>query len=584
MNTTKNKLFVSSLAILTSCSHFSSTRPDPSPKEQNQLETTQETAKDEPEKTPQKCPVEETPIPRHPQEIFDESLEYCQTAQNFWEQGELDKAISALDKAYELILQVKAADDPALQHQQEDLRIMISRRILEIYASRHTTVANRFDAIPKIVNRYVEREIKRFQKQERRFFLSAYKRSGRYRPMIVDAFKKAGLPEELSWVPLIESGFRLKALSPARALGLWQFIPSTGYRFGLSRDHWVDERMDAKKSTHAAVAYLRELHRIFGDWTTALAAYNCGEGRVLRLIRRQKINYLDNFWDLYEKLPEETARYVPRIMAAMIIIENPEKYGFQLPLLDPELRWENLSVSKAMSLDEIAKSIPADKNDLKLLNSELRQGVTPPTQYPLKIPTGTAMQLVAQLDKIPTYVPPKNRFSRHRVKEGETLSHIAYRYKTGIRTLARMNRINIKRPILIGQMIKVPYKEPRPRKSVAQVTRKQPKNTTRHQVRAGDSLWIIARTYDTTVNKLKRLNRLRNNDLHIGQMLAVPGHTQRPTPATSPYRVKPGDSPYKIAKEHNMDLDRLLKINQLDSRSRIHPGQSLNVDADEVQP
>ena len=111
----------------------------------------------------------------------------------------------------------------------------------------------------------------------------------------------------------MESGFKIQAYSRARALGLWQFIPSTGYKFGLSRDEWVDERMDVEKSTQAAIAYLKELHGMFGDWLTVLAAYNCGEGRVLRVISRQHINYFDRFWDLYNQLPRETARYVPRL-------------------------------------------------------------------------------------------------------------------------------------------------------------------------------------------------------------------------------------------------------------------------------
>ena len=184
--------------------------------------------------------------------------------------------------------------------------------------------------IPIMTNADVEKEIRQFQTVERDFFISSYQRSAMYRPMILRELKKAGLPEELSWLPLVESGFKINALSTARALGLWQFIPSTGYKYGLNRDDWVDERMDMEKSTRAAIDYMKELHTMFGDWLTVLAAYNCGEGRIMRTIASQHINYLDRFWDLYYKLPYETARYVPRFLATVMIIRDPQKYGMDL--------------------------------------------------------------------------------------------------------------------------------------------------------------------------------------------------------------------------------------------------------------
>ena len=142
-----------------------------------------------------------------------------------------------------------------------------------------------------ITNADVEKEIRQFQTVERDFFISSYQRSMIYRPVILRELRKAGLPEELSWLPLVESGFKISALSSARALGLWQFIPSTGYKYGLNRDDWVDERMDVEKSTHAAIDYFKDLHAMFGDWLTVLAGYNCGEGRVMRTIAAQHINY-----------------------------------------------------------------------------------------------------------------------------------------------------------------------------------------------------------------------------------------------------------------------------------------------------
>ena len=281
------------------------------------------------------------------QDLLDSALEYAQAASDYWDRGDMDNALEALDTAYFLILNVKTNDDADLLQQKEDLRFTISKRIVEINASRFAVAPGDRNSIPLVMNDHVRREIESFKGPERDFFMAAYRRSGKYRPAILRAFKEAGMPPELTWLPLIESGFKVRALSRARALGLWQFIASTGYKFGLERNEWVDDRMDPQQSTRAAIAYLKELHGIFGDWTTALAAYNCGEGTVLRIIRSQKIGYLDNFWDLYDRLPRETASYVPRFIAVVTIMKDPERFGFELPPPDKPLEGEDLFVDPA---------------------------------------------------------------------------------------------------------------------------------------------------------------------------------------------------------------------------------------------
>ena len=214
------------------------------------------------------------------QDMMDKALDLLEVADNYWEKGDVENTLNILDKAYALILDTNG--DPAVARQKDDLRLLISKRILAAYSSKQTVTNGKASEIPLIMNSDVEKEIRSFQNYERDFFISSYQRSGMYRPIIIRELKKAGIPEELSWLPLVESGFKILALSRARALGLWQFIPSTGYKFGLSRDEWTDERMDVEKSTEAAIAYLKELHGMFGDWLTVLAAYNCGEGRVLQ--------------------------------------------------------------------------------------------------------------------------------------------------------------------------------------------------------------------------------------------------------------------------------------------------------------
>ena len=202
------------------------------------------------------------------QGMIDAALEYYDEAQRYWAEGDLDNAVETLDKSYALVIDVRAQNNHDLDQQINNLRFMISKRIQEVYASSHTTVKGPYKEIPLDMNKHVEKELKRFLGPERKFFINSYQRSGRYRAQIVSVLKEAGLPEELSWLPLVESGFKIKALSRARALGLWQFIPSTGYKFGLKRDRFIDQRMNAEKSTVAAAAYLKELHHIFGDWTT----------------------------------------------------------------------------------------------------------------------------------------------------------------------------------------------------------------------------------------------------------------------------------------------------------------------------
>lgn len=265
---------------------------------------------------------------------------------------------------------------------------MISKRILEIYASRNIAVRGTHNAIPITINKAVQKEIDIFTKKDRRFFIQSVQRSGRYRPMILKALKEAGLPPELSWLPLVESGFKVKALSKARALGLWQFIPSTGYMFGLKRDLFVDERLDPEKATMAAIAYLKSMHKLFGDWSTVLAAYNCGEGRVLRIIRSQNVNYLDNFWDLYGKLPSETARYVPKFIATLHIINNMETYGFDSIKEKPPLEYETVTVNRQARLNDIAQAIKTSEKELRTLNPELRYNILPAREYALHVPPG----------------------------------------------------------------------------------------------------------------------------------------------------------------------------------------------------
>lgn len=515
------------------------------------------------------------------QELIDAALEYCQASNDFWQKGELDNAIDALDKAYSLVLQIDGVDTELLQ-EKDDLRITISKRIIEVYSSRFTVANGTHKAIPLVMNSHVENALASFKGKEREFFLDAYARSGRYRPAIVRALNEAGLPEELSWLPLIESGFKIKALSKARALGMWQFIASTGYKYGLTRDTYIDERMDPEKSTKAAIAYLTELHKIFGDWMTVLAAYNCGEMRVLKLINSQKINYLDNFWDLYQRLPSETAYYVPRFLAVLHILNNPEEYGFTLSPLESEIEYENVTINKQVQLKTIAEHLDINTNDLKDLNPELRQDVTPKTAYSLKVVKGKGELLLSELDDMPVYRPPVATYVEHRVQSGESLSMIADRYKTSIKAIMDMNGIKNKDYLKVGWRLKIPTRRGYSSSEISPSSYTgTAKNPTEHIVREGDSLWKIANRNNTTVNAIKELNGLKSSNLQVGQVLLLsPGITASRSVNTREYIVKDGDSPYLIAQRNQMNLYDFLNLNNLTPQSTIFPGQRVQVVAE----
>jgi len=516
------------------------------------------------------------------QEKIDQALELCNYAQEMWEEGSLDEALNNLDSAYYLILEIDHGSSPELNQQKEDVRYLISKRILEIYASRQIVVTGKYEEIPITMHAHVKKEIKRLTGPEKKFFMQSMERAGRFRPFIVEELKKAGLPEELSWLPLIESGFKIRALSSARALGLWQFIPSTGHKFGLTRNYYIDERMDPEKSTRAAIAYFKELHKLFGDWTTALAAYNCGEYRVLKTIRRQKINYLDNFWDLYQNLPRETARYVPRFLATIHIVKNLEKYNMAIKKPQDPIEYESFEIKKQVYLKDIAREINVKTELLKKLNPELRHALLPPENYQLKIPKGKASIFLSKLETIKATYSPPPLFVYHRVRKGDTLSGIAKKYKTSVQAISRANNINKTHKIIAGKVLKVPgklYKNDINKADTRAKVQTSPGKPVKYKVKRGDNLWFIAKRFSTTTKQIMAANNLTDTRLHIGQILYTSTNDLLASKqATSYYSVKSGDSPFLIAKRHKMSLNRLLGLNHLNKRSKIFPGQKLIVE------
>jgi len=510
-----------------------------------------------PEPRPEPEPVED------PSETLAVALEVYELAETYWMEGRFEKAFGSLDQAYELMIAVDTEGDALVAQGKEDLRRLISRKIVEIYASQRNVVGDFQSSIPLDINSYVEREIASFQGTERAVFLGGFERSGAYREMVVERLREAGMPEQLAWLPMVESWFKVRAMSTARALGMWQFISSTGYRYGLKRTSWIDQRMDPERATDAALAYLSDLHALFGDWLTAIAAYNCGETRVQRLLRRQSAGYFDQFWDLYEQLPRETRRYVPRFIATVLILENPAKYGFtDLPRPLPRVATREIDISRSIRLVDLDKQLQLADGTLAGLNPELRHKTTPDAAYKLVVPAEHAPAAVSRIAALPKATLPAQGTSIHQVRSGETLSTIARRYGTSTQTLMRLNGLSNPNRIRKGQQLRVTGTA-----SAVQTSGSAPSTYT---VRRGDSLWNIARRFGTTVDRIKTDNGLRSNTLRPGQRLSILQGSSRST-----YVVQRGDTLGRIAANNRVSVSSLAAANGLSLRSTIYPGTRL---------
>ncbi len=456
---------------------------------------------------------------KDPAALLEDAFSAYEEAQAALEREDMDGALAKLDEAYGLLIRMAIPADSPLFQEKNDLRLLVAQRIQKISAFRTTLASPVNGSIPLVENQWVAREIKSFQTVERRGFEESYRKSGQYMDMILAELRKAGLPEHLAWIPVIESGFKPRALSRARALGMWQFVRSTGYRYGLKQDKYVDERMDPAKSTRAAIQYMIELHDMFGDWTTAIAAYNCGEGQVQRVIRAQKVDYFDSFWDIFANLPFETARHVPRFIATLLIVGDPAKYGFQLPTPDPPVRFDTVRVNAAVKLATLSQNLGLDQAVLVGLNSELRHDSTPNYPYDLRVPAGYGDECLACIASLPQYIPPDVVTDRHTVRSGDTLGAIARRYRTSVDAIKRLNglRSNL---IRVGQVLRVPSRGGVEAPPAAAPAAKSGETVT-YTVRNGDNLFQIAKNHRTTVEAIKAANSLSSDILSVGQKLVI---------------------------------------------------------------
>ncbi len=387
--------------------------------------------------------------------------------------------------------------------------------------------------IPIPTNTRVLRWVEGFQGRLREFLSDGLSRGAQYLPMIQKVFRAEGLPLDLAYVPLIESAFKPTAVSRTKARGVWQFMRGTALENGLAADWYIDERADPEKATVAAAKYLKTLYGMFGDWHLAMASYNGGPGRVQRAVKRSR---KDDFWALTsttQYLPRETRDYVPMILAAIIIAKNPTQYGFDVVPVTP-VPTETVALPAAVDLRRVAEWAGVPVDDIQRLNPEFRRWTTPIREgsYPLRVPAGTAARID---DGLRAAVPSQlNALQWHTVKSGESLATIARKLHVSRSDLAEANYLKTTARVRPGQRLVVPRMPTAAllaRAAAADGAVADAEVTTTvatddmpavvYRVRAGDTLYAIARRHGTTVDQIKALNNLKTSALSIGARLVV---------------------------------------------------------------
>ncbi|GAA0828781.1 MAG: LysM peptidoglycan-binding domain-containing protein [Marinomonas sp.] len=417
-------------------------------------------------------------------------------------------------------------------------------------------------------------------------------RGQRYLYYIVSELEKAGIPSEIALLPIVESGFDPFGYSHGRASGPWQFIPSTGQMYGLEQNWWYDGRRDIVGSTQAAIAYLTRLHKMFdGNWLQALAAYNSGEGTVLRAIRKNKrAGKPTDFWSL--DLPNETRAYVPKLIALAKIIKDPQKYHYKTHFIANKPYFESVNIGGQLDLAQAADMADISIDEVYLLNPGFNQWATAPDgPHRLLIPVKKAGLFRKKLAEIPAN--ERVTWVRYSVKAGDNLLLVAKHHNTTVSVLEEVNKMS-STMIRVGQELMIPvagnkiesYTLSSHQRLLAKQSRAPGRNRIKinYTVKAGDSLWLIANKYDTSTKTLARWNNMGLADpLHLGKKLVIwlepkENNSNRSVMKKVVYTIRSGDSLAMVANKFRVSLNDIRKWNPIvGGQKYVQPGDKVTL-------
>jgi membrane-bound lytic murein transglycosylase D len=420
-------------------------------------------------------------------------------------------------------------------------------------------------------------------------------RSGRYIPMMQKIFAEEDIPVDLVYLSMIESGLSPRAVSRARAVGLWQFIYTTGKLYGLERNEWMDERRDPIKSTKAAAKHLSDLFKLYDDWNLVMAAYNCGAGRVSRSTQQSGLN---DYWRI--DLPKETDNYVPMYMATLIISKAPEIFGFQDISKESPYEFETVEVRPYTKIETAARCASVDPEILKELNSELIREYVPNGKdcYQLKIPKGCKEKFISEYAKVPEEkIRNISSAKSYTVRRGDTISKISRKLGVSVASLMEENDLKKGSKLVVGRKLNIPgvieegeIAQKKEKTVVEPIGNDQ--KVKEYKVKEGDTLWLIAKVNNTTIDALKAANKLGESlELIVGQMLTIPsaeaavietrqnkvskGVLTDVEPEHITYIVQENDSLYVIAQKYSVSYKDIMVWNKIRNPRMIKPGDRL---------
>jgi len=468
-------------------------------------------------------------------------------------------------------------------------------------------------------NRVVEREINDYLQNRRNLLRIWIERGQIWFPMIEQIFGEEGIPDELKYIALGESSLNPTARSSAGAVGMWQFMPATARGEGLRVDTWLDQRMDPELATRAAAKHLKILYDSYsGNWHLALAGYNCSYRCISRAVQRAggSIENPPSFWEIYPYLPRQTRNFIPKFIAAALIVSDPERFGIQVDNLGQEYTYDVVLVEGMLSLETAAELAGVDLASIRRLNPSVRKASLPDTTeaYPLKIPAGTYERFVRAFELLPE--EEKSSPSEYQVRSGDTLAAIARQFQTSVSELQAFNGIRnhliypgqnlmipgtgittdiailseTARTVHYGQAMYRPIKlnegfqiveqagsseeEPLMAISLSDEVIDELVVPTIYNVRAGDTLGQIAERFDVSIRDIQVWNNIRGTTIFINQELTL--HTAATAPSQQSYRVQRGDNLASIARRFGISVDNLKRLNGLNS-DLIFPGQDLQI-------